>query len=144
MQGRVQQLQRSGYNTNSMHRLSIMQGARHRTDGTYARSHSVQKWWKEPGQIGPEKKNTNSLYWFSSQKHQIPLQHLRNLLMRVTEHWEGQHSSIPALKDLQKPSRDAAALKQGELDGILRNLLAILEGSPATHPPDRHSVHKHP
>lgn len=82
----------------------------------------------------------NSLYWFSSQKHQVPLQHLGNLLMRVTKHWEGHNSSIPALKDLQKPSRDAAALKQGELGGILRNLLVILHGSPAADPPDRHSV----
>lgn len=132
-----------GYSTNSTSRLSIAQGARHRTDGTYTRRHSVQERPKEPGMVSPEEKNMNHLYWFSSQKHQVPPWHLGNLTMRVTKHWEGHHASIPALKDLQKPSWDAAAWRQGELRGILKNLLAFLQDSPAADHPGRCSVHKH-
>lgn len=86
----------------------------------------------------------NILYWLSSQKHQVPPRHLGNLTMRVTKHWEGHHASIPALKGLQKSSWDAAALRQGELGGILRNLPAFLQGSPAANPPGRHGGRKHP
>lgn len=58
-----------------MSRLSIVQGARHRTDGTYARRCSVQEQQKELGLVSPEerRKTMNNLYWFSSQKHQAHL-----------------------------------------------------------------------
>lgn len=66
----------------------------------------------------------NSLYWFSSQKHCVPPQHLGNLAMRAIKPREQHHASIPAPENLQKHPRDAPALRQGELSGILRNLLA--------------------
>lgn len=128
-----------------MSRLSIVQGARHRMDGTYARRCSVQEQQKDLGLVSPEerRKTMNNLYWFSSQKHQAPPWHLANLAMRVTKPWEGHHASIPAPKNLQKPSWDAAALRQGELGGIVRNLLAFLQDIPAIDPPGRHGGHKH-
>lgn len=114
-------------------------------DGTYARRHSMHEQLKEPGLVGPEERKTmNNLYWFSSQKHQVPPRHLGNLVMSVTKSWEGHHASIPAPKNFQKPSWDVAALRPGELGGILRNLLAFLQGSPAVNPPGRHGRHKHP
>lgn len=129
-----------------MSRLSIVQGARHRTDGSCARRRSVQEQPKELRLVGPEekRKTMNRLYWFSSQKHQVPPRHLGNLTMRVIRAREGHHVSSPALKNLQKPSHDDAALRQGELGGILRNLLAFLQCSPAIDPPGRHGGHKHP
>lgn len=64
--------------------LSIVQAARHSTDSTCAGGHSVQEPPKELQLVGPGKRRkiVNSLYWFSSQKHQEPPWHYENLMLR--------------------------------------------------------------
>lgn len=99
---------------------------------------------KEPQPVGPGKRRKimNSLYWFSSQKHQDPPWHLGNLIMRVTKPWEGRHISIPALKNGCCCS-GCCCFEAAGAQWHIRNLLAFLQGSPAVDLPGRPGGHTH-